>query len=177
MSQNGAVLRPTAVDVTSKEGLRAACDEIKSCMPPISGVINGAMVLRDRLFNDMPWADFEAVLAPKVAGTRNLDELFDERNDSLDFFIVLSSATSFVGTIGQPAYRMANHFMASLVRQRRECGLAGSVVIIGFLTGLGYILRSEKAHLAAIEKSLLPRLNRQAETDLHEMLAEAIVCG
>ena len=177
MLQKRAILRPTMVDVTSKESLRAAYDEIKCCMPPVAGIINGAMVLRDRLFNDMSWADFEAVLAPKVAGTQNLDELFDETNDSLDFFIVLSSATSFVGTIGQSAYSAANHFMASLVRQRHERGLAGSVLVIGFLTGLGYIFRSEKTHLTAIEKSLLPRLDRQAETDLHEMLAEAIVCG
>jgi len=178
MSQKGAVLRAMTVDITSREALRAAYAEIKSCMPPVGGVINGAMVLRDRLFFDMSWADFEAVLAPKVAGTQNLDELFREHDEALDFFIVLSSATSLVGIIGQSAYSAANHFVASLVRQRRGRGLPGSVVLIGFLTGLGYIFRrSDKEHLATIEKSLLPRLNRQAETDLHEMLAEAIVCG
>jgi nucleoside-diphosphate-sugar epimerase/NAD(P)-dependent dehydrogenase (short-subunit alcohol dehydrogenase family) len=177
MSQKGAALRAMTVDITSREALRAAYAEIKSGMPPVGGVINGAMVLRDRLFVDMSWADFEVVLAPKVAGTQNLDELFGENDEALDFFIALSSATSLVGTMGQSAYSAANHFMASLVRQRRGRGLPGSVVVIGFLTGLGYIFRSDKEHLAAIEKSLLPRLNRQSETDLHEMLAEAIVCG
>ncbi|KAF2122763.1 hypothetical protein BDV96DRAFT_561328 [Lophiotrema nucula] len=177
MSHKGAALRAMTVDITNREALRAAYAEIKSCMPPVGGVINGAMVLRDRLFVDMSWADFEAVLAPKVTGTRNLDELFRDHDEPLDFFIVLSSATSLVGTIGQSAYSAANHFMTSLMRQRRGRGLPGSVAVIGFLTGLGYIFRSNKEHLAAIEKSLLPRLNRQSETDLHEMLAEAIVCG
>lgn len=177
VSQKGASLRAMAVDITNKEALRAAYAEIKSCMPPVGGVINGAMVLRDRLFLDMSWVDFAAVLAPKVAGTQNLDKVFEENEAALDFFIVLSSATSFVGTLGQSAYSAANHFMASLVRGRWARGLPGSVVVIGFLTGLGYILRSEKAHLAAIEKSLLPRLARQSETDLHDMLAQAIVCG
>ncbi|KAI9759122.1 MAG: Polyketide synthase 19 [Chaenotheca gracillima] len=178
MSQKGANLRVMTVDITSREALRAAYAEIKSSMPPVGGLINGAMVLRDRLFVDMSWADFEAVLAPKVAGTQNLDELFGEHDEALDFFIVLSSATSLVGIIGQSAYAAANHFAASFARQRRGRGLPGSVVVIGFLTGLGYIFRrSDKEHLATIEKSLLPRLNRQAETDLHEMLAEAIVCG
>ena len=176
MSQKGAVLRAVSVDVTNKHGLRAAYTDIKSSMPPIGGIINGAMVLRDRLFVDMSWDDFEAVLAPKVAGTRNLDELFGE-DAALDFFIVLSSATSIVGIIGQSAYSAANHYMSSLVRQRRVRGLAGSVVVIGFLTGLGYIFRSDKKHLASIEKSLLPRLDRQAEVDLHDMLAAAIECG
>lgn len=176
MSQKVAVLRVVSVDVTDNEGLRAAYTEIKSSMPPIGGIINGAMVLRDRPFVDTSWDDFQAVLAPKVAGTRNLDELFGE-HEALDFFILLSSATSIVGNIGQSAYSAANHYMASLVRRRRGRGLAGSVVVIGFLTGLGYIFRSEKKHLAAIEKSLLPKLDRQAETDLHDMLAKAIECG
>ncbi|KAL5325443.1 hypothetical protein ACEPPN_006568 [Leptodophora sp. 'Broadleaf-Isolate-01'] len=178
MSQKGAVLRAVAVDVTDKEGLRKAFSEIKSSMPPIiGGIINGAMVLRDRPFADTPWEDFEAVLAPKVAGTRNLDELFGANEEALDFFIVLSSATSFVGISGQSSYSAANHYMSSLVRSRRARGLAGSVVVIGFLTGLGYIYRSDPKHLATIEKSLLPRLDRQGETDLHDMLLKAIECG
>jgi nucleoside-diphosphate-sugar epimerase/SAM-dependent methyltransferase len=177
MSQKGAHLSAAKVDVTKKEELREACAHIKATMPPIGVVINGAMVLRDRLFAHMSWDDFEAVLAPKVVGTQNLDEVFSEMDDALDFFIVLSSATSLVGIIGQSAYSAANHFMSSLVRQRHSRGLAGSVVAVGFLTDLGYIFRSEKEHLDAIERSLLPQLGRQAETDLHDMLAEAIVCG
>jgi acyl transferase domain-containing protein/thioester reductase-like protein/NADP-dependent 3-hydroxy acid dehydrogenase YdfG len=176
MSQQGAELRAVSVDVTDKKGLEEAYAEIKSTLPPVGGIINGAMVLRDRPFVDTCWDDFEAVLAPKVTGTRNLDELFGE-NESLDFFIMLSSATSIVGIHGQSAYSAANHYMSSLVRHRRSRGLAGSVVVIGFLTGLGYIFRSETKHRSTIEKSLLPRLDRQAETDLHNMLAQAIYCG
>ncbi|KAJ5100206.1 Male sterility NAD-binding [Penicillium angulare] len=176
MSQKGAVLRVIPVDITKKESLRAAYTEIKSSLPPVGGIINGAMVLRDRAFLETSWNDFEAVLAPKVAGTRNLDELFGE-DEALDFFIGLSSATSIVGNIGQSAYSAANHYMASLVRLRRERGLAGSVVVIGLLTGLGYIYRSDRKRNAAIEKSLLPQLVRQGETDLHDMLAKAIEWG
>lgn len=133
MSQKGANLCAVKVDVTRKEALREACANIKSTMPPIGGVINGAMVLRDRLFAHMSWADFEAVLAPKVAGTQNLHDIFNENHEALDLFIVISSATSLVGIIGQSAYSAANHFMSSLVRQRHARGLAGSVVAIGFL--------------------------------------------
>lgn len=176
LSQKEAVLRVIPVDVTNMDGLRAAYVEIKSSKLPIGGIINGAMVLRDRAFLDMSWDDFEAVLAPKVDGTRNLDELFGD-HEALEFFIGLSSGTSIVGNIGQSAYSAANHYMSSLVRRRRERGQAGSVVVIGLLTGLGYIYRSDKKRNAAIEKSLLPRLDRQGETDLHDMLAKAIECG
>ncbi|KAF2647846.1 hypothetical protein K491DRAFT_723083 [Lophiostoma macrostomum CBS 122681] len=176
LAQKGAVLRTMAVDVASKESLHKAYAEIKSRMPPVGGVLNGAMILRDRLFVDMSLADFEAVMAPKVLGTRNLDELFEAEGIALDFFIVTSSVTSTVGTMGQSAYSAANHFMASVVRQRRARGLAGSVIAIALLTGLGYVFRSTE-RVEQIEASLLPQLHRQCESDVHDMLAEAIVCG
>ncbi|POR35115.1 Polyketide synthase [Tolypocladium paradoxum] len=177
MSRKGATVRTMAVDITNRDCLRAAYADIGSSMPPVGGLMNAAMVLRDRLFHDMAWEDFAAVLAPKVQGTQNLDELFGDEQSGLDFFICFSSATSIVGTMGQSAYAAANHFMASLVQQRHQRGLPGSILHIAVLTGLGYIFRRDSEHTTAIDKALLPRLVRQAETDLHEMLAEAIVCG
>ena len=92
----------------------------------------------------MSWADFETVLAPKTTGTKNLDELFNEGTEDgkkLEFFFVFSSVTSTVGTTGQSAYSNANHYMASLVRQRRARGLAGSLGTIACLTGLSFVFR------------------------------------
>lgn len=175
LSRRGATVRPMAVDITKMGALRAAYDDIKSSMPPVGGVMNAAMVLRDRLFHRLPWEDFSAVLAPKMLGSKNLDEVFGE--DQLDFFVCLSSTTSVVGSIGQSAYAAANYYMASLVQQRRLRGLAGSVLHIAILTGFGYIFRRDSEHSETIYKAILPRFNRQSETDLHGMLAEAIVCG
>jgi hypothetical protein len=137
--------------------------------------MNAAMVLRDRLFQSLTWEDFEAVLKPKVTGSQNLNELFG--NQDLEFFICFSSTTSIVGSIGQSAYAAANHYMVSLIQQRRDRGLAGSVLHISILTGFGYIFRRDAEHADTIYKSILPRCERQSEADLHGMLAEAIVCG
>jgi acyl transferase domain-containing protein len=175
LSRKGATVRPMAVDIANMVSLRAAYADIKSSMPPIGGIMNAAMVLRDRLFHHLPWEDFAAVLAPKVVGSKNLDELFGD--EQLDFFICFSSTTSIVGSIGQSAYAAANHCMASLVQQRRQRGLAGSVIHIAILTGFGYIFRRDAEHAETIYKAILPRFDRQSETDLYEMLAEAIVCG
>ncbi|KAK0123298.1 Polyketide synthase 19 [Cadophora gregata f. sp. sojae] len=175
LSAKGATVRPMVVDIANIDSLRAAYTEIKSSMPPIGGVMNAAMVLRDRLFHHLPWEDFAAVLAPKMVGSKNLDEIFVD--EPLEFFICFSSTTSIVGSIGQSAYAAANHYMASLVEQRRARGLAGSVLHIAILTGFGYIFRRDSDHADTIYKAILPRFDRQSETDLHEMLAEAIVCG
>ncbi|KAJ5443591.1 hybrid NRPS/PKS enzyme [Penicillium daleae] len=175
LSHKGATVRPMAVDITNMDSLRSAYSDIKSSMPPVGGVMNAAMVLRDRLFHHLPWEDFAAVLGPKMVGSKNLDELFG--NEQLDFFVCFSSTTSIVGSIGQSAYAAANHYMASLVQQRLQRGLAGSVIHIAILTGFGYIFRRDSEHAETIYKAILPRFDRQSETDLHEMLAEAIVCG
>ncbi|KAJ5919847.1 hybrid NRPS/PKS enzyme [Penicillium verhagenii] len=175
LALKGATVRPMAVDVANIDSLRAAYADIKSSMPPIGGIMNAAMVLRDRLFHHLPWEDFAAVLAPKMVGSKNLDKVFGD--EQLDFFICFSSTTSIVGSIGQSAYAAANHYMASLVQQRIRRGLAGSVLHIAILTGFGYIFRRDSEHADTIYKAILPRFDRQSETDLHEMLAEAIVCG
>ncbi|KAG4253521.1 hypothetical protein FPRO03_07481 [Fusarium proliferatum] len=177
MSRKSATVRALSVDITDMESLCTAREDIESTMPPIGGVMNAAMVLRDRLFHDLTWEDFAAVLGPKVQGTQNINNVFGQKESALDFFVCFSSATSIIGTVGQSAYAAANHFMVSLVQQRKRRGLAGSIVHISVLTGLGYIFRRGSEHTAVIDKALLPRLERQAETDLHEMLAEAIVCG
>ncbi|KAK3292988.1 KR domain-containing protein [Chaetomium fimeti] len=94
------------VNITNLASLRAAVTAIGADMPPIGGVMNGAMLPRDRLFQNMPWVDFAAVLAPKVAESRNLDAVLyeDEKKEPLAFFICLSSITSIAGNVGQSAY-------------------------------------------------------------------------
>ena len=175
LSRKGANVRAMAVDIANIDSLRKAHADIQSTMPPIGGVMNAAMVLRDKLFHHLPWEDFSAVLAPKMLGSKNLDEVLGAEH--LDFFICFSSTTSIVGSIGQSAYAAANHYMASLVQQRIQRGLAGSVIHIAILTGFGYIFRRDSEHAETIYKAILPRFDRQSETDLHEMLAEAVVNG
>ena len=76
-------------------------------MPAIGGVANGAMVLSDRLFADMPYESFQKVLEPKVDGSKNLDEVFS--GDDLDFFILFSSISVVTGQRSQANYAAANN--------------------------------------------------------------------
>lgn len=175
LASKGASVRPMAVDITKLDSLRAAVTAIKADMPPIGGVMNGAMILRDQLFANILWDNFEAVLAPKVVGSQNLDIVCGD--EPLDFFICFSSTTSILGNVGQSAYAAANHYMTGLVRQRRLRGLAASVLHIAILMGFGYIFRRDATHAETIYRAGRTRFNREAEPDLHAMLAEAIVHG
>ncbi|KAI1126496.1 hypothetical protein F5Y10DRAFT_293756 [Nemania abortiva] len=174
MARKDALLRVIALDIADREALHAVYGDIKSTMPPVGGVMNGAMVLRDRSFVNTPWEDFAAVLAPKVLGSQYLDELFHDTN--LEFMIFFSSLASIVGNAGQAAYAAANLYMTSLANQRRRRGVCASVLYIGMVVGVGYVHHAESR---AQYEAQLRRNGCMAisETDLHEMIAESIVCG
>lgn len=173
----GANLRFMAIDICSAASLLAAWAEIHASMPPVAGVMNGAMVMRDGLFADQPWADFSAVMGPKVAGTQNLVALLDReaKPEQLDFVVFFSSAVAVAGNAGQTAYGASNWFMQGTASELRRRGTPACVVHIGHVSGLGYVHRHEKRKM--IEEALHVLMAAVSETDLLDMLAEAIIGG
>ncbi|KAF8849221.1 putative PKS-NRPS protein [Acephala macrosclerotiorum] len=172
MVRAGANVQVFACDVTDGTSLRKTHDEITKIMPKIAGVANAAMVLADRLFNDITLEDFQKCLKPKVDGTDQLDELFGEGSD-LDFFILFSSLANTVGNRGQSNYLAANGYMQTIAAQRRNRGLTASVMHIGMVIGIGVVSQD-----AALETSL----KRQkwmaiSEPAFLDMFAECILVG
>lgn len=168
-------IRLLAADVTSMMSLAAARDDITRTLPPIAGVAQGAMVLRDSTLADVTVDNFNAVLRPKVDGSKNLDALFDEDQPRLDFLVMTSSAVGVTGNIGQSNYSAANVFMTGLAANRRKRGLAGSTINIGVILGVGYVTRETS-------QSLQDNLARSghswmSEEDFHTLFAEGILAG
>jgi phthiocerol/phenolphthiocerol synthesis type-I polyketide synthase C len=85
-------------------------------------------------------ARFTAVLAPKLSGAWNLHRA--TRDAALDFFVVYSSATTFLGNPGQASYVAANSFVEALICQRRAAGLAGTCMAWGPLNDVGFLARN-----------------------------------
>lgn len=131
------------------------------------------MVLDDTSFFEMPFEKMQKVLGPKVKGAIFLDEIF--QNDVLDFFVFFSSVTAIAGNRGQSAYTTANMFMSSLVTQRRQRGLAASILHIGAVMGVGYINRGfSDAIFAALRKTGFMMMS---EREFHLCFAEAVVAS
>ncbi|KAI6764126.1 hypothetical protein HG530_007915 [Fusarium avenaceum] len=169
----GANVRVFSLDITDETMLHHVHREIVETMPPIGGVMNGAMVLRDRPFSAMDLEDFDAVLGPKVHGSEYLDKLF--YSDSLEFFILFSSLSRVIGNPGQSNYAAANMFMASLASQRRARGVSASVIDIAMLVGFGWMWRNAGEILEAQMKAAA--YMSISEPEFHTIMAEAIQAG
>jgi len=76
---------------------------------PLQGIIHAAGVHLDNRISKKTVAEFARVLAPKVAGTANLDRA--TRDLDLDFFVLFSSIAVAMGNPGQVDYATANAFM------------------------------------------------------------------
>ncbi|KXH45471.1 hypothetical protein CNYM01_00860 [Colletotrichum nymphaeae SA-01] len=169
----GATVHTLAVDVTQRAEVETAVATIRATMPPIAGVCNLSMVLHDAVFLDMSPRQLNETLAAKVMGTENLDAVFNEGAEKLDFFIVTSSAASTIGNVAQANYHAGNLFMDAVVAGRRTRGLAASVVHIGWVADTGYITRFEKEkQLADHFRSI--RLTPLSETDVQDAFAMAV---
>ncbi|KAF3911584.1 hypothetical protein ABW21_db0206483 [Orbilia brochopaga] len=173
MRDLGANVRIFSMDITQRDDLARVHKEIVRTMPPIAGVVNGAMVLVDSLFQDMTIKAMNEALGPKVEGSKNLDALFGHTD--LDFFIMFSSVSNIIGFRGQSNYSAANMFMTGLAAQRRQKGLAASVLAIGLMTEMGYVAQAGRGFEEYIRKQY--KSVAVLEPDFHQMFAEAVLAG
>jgi len=129
-------------DVSDRRTLEKVFEKARATMPPIVGVLHAAMVLDDAVVANLDAERFHRVLAPKVMGARNLDQL--TRNLALDYFVLFSSVTTLIGNPGQGNYVAANAYMEGLARRRRQNGLPALAIGWGPIMDVGVVARSER---------------------------------
>lgn len=156
-----------------RDSLHNAYSQIKKQLPPVAGVVQGAMVLHDTVFLDLDMERVNKVMKPKVQGSLLLEEIF--HHTPLDFFVFFSSMACVTGNPGQSIYASANMFMSGLAAQRRQRGLNASVVHIGAIFGNGYVTRE----LTLAQQEFLQRVGNLwlSEQDFRTLFAEAIYAG
>ncbi|OTA65769.1 hypothetical protein K449DRAFT_431220 [Hypoxylon sp. EC38] len=173
IEKKGATIHIFSLDVTDIANLRNVHQSIVSTMPPIAGVANAALVVRDHPFDAMSFEDLETVFRPKVIGSQNLDNLFF--SSPLDFFVLFSSVASIVGKPAQSSYNAANLFMSTLAARRRKRGLAASIMHFGMLLGFGFIHGQAGPTVEArFRQDDLPAI---LEPEFHAIFAQAILSG
>ncbi|OQD84167.1 hypothetical protein PENANT_c014G07229 [Penicillium antarcticum] len=173
LREAGAHVAVTSCDVSKKEDLAKAllvCEKDLK-LPPIRGVIQGAMVLQDSILEQMNIDDWQAAIQPKVAGTWNLHTQFSQRG-SLDFFVMLSSLSGILGWASQASYAAGGSYQDALARWRCSSGLPGVSLDMGVIKDVGYVAESRTVsdRLRKVGQSL-----RLAEDSVLRALATAVL--
>lgn len=137
MRERGVEVLVARADVSDRERVASLLDEVRRLLPPLKGIVHSAMVLDDVPLLEMTDERFWSVFRPKAWGAWHLHEL--TRNVDLDFFLLLSSASSVLGAPGQANYGAANEFLSTLAHYRRVRGLPATAVNLGRLGEVGYV--------------------------------------
>lgn len=159
----GCRVKPVSCDISLASSLTVA---LRACeddgFPPVRGVIQGAMLLRDSIFEQMTLNDWRSGLSPKLHGTWNLHTEFSHP-DSLDFFIMLSSVSGIAGIASQSNYAAGGSYEDAMARWRQSQNLPGVSIDLGPISDIGYV---------STDARVGERLRKDAE---FAMLDEAIV--
>lgn len=153
-------------DVGNRAALQAVLTEI-SHLPPVTGCITGAMVLKDTLFDSMTAEDLQITVGPKVHGTWNLHDLLPKE---LDFFIMLSSLAGVMGHRGQGNYGAGNIFQDYFSSYRRSLGLNAMTIDIGYLLSVGFVADNDQY----VDHVKSMGLKVMHNSDLHGLVAIAM---
>jgi hypothetical protein len=121
---------------------------------PIRGVVQGAMVLQDKFFDQMNVEDLDAVLRCKVQGTVNLHEVLS--TEPLDFFLMMSSVSAVAGVATQSNYNAACAFLDSFARYRNHLGLRAVSLALGMVLEVGYVAENPHVEKALVRNGICP---------------------
>ncbi len=121
----GAEVLAVPADVADRASMRAAlaAAEERFGAGALHGVIHAAGVPGGGIVQLKTREIAERVLAPKIAGTRVLDELLAARlaagAEPLDFLVLCSSTVAVLGGFGQVDYCAANNFLDAYAQGRQ----------------------------------------------------------
>ncbi|PJD95110.1 MAG: hypothetical protein CK426_09370, partial [Legionella sp.] len=149
--EQGIKVHAYAVDVGDWQALSLVYKKISEDLGPIKNVIHSAGVLSDATLLNQKTSYYEAVYRAKVYGAWYLHEL--TRTETLENFIVFSSASAYLGTQGQSNYVAANSFLDQLMQYRRAQGLPGLSIQWGLWRALG--MSEELAQNTAVRQHAL----------------------
>ncbi|QSZ34031.1 hypothetical protein DSL72_005611 [Monilinia vaccinii-corymbosi] len=151
LGPTGANIIVRRCDVANSDAVNDLVVNGLSDMPEVRGVVHGAMVLRDVLFEKMAYEEYTTVIESKVQGAWNFHNAL--KSQQLDFFVAISSAAGAVGNRGQAAYSAANTFLNAFVQYRLAQNLPASSLDLTAVSDAGYLAENLDA-AAEVSKNL-----------------------
>ncbi|KAJ5644416.1 hypothetical protein N7507_010427 [Penicillium longicatenatum] len=139
LSAQGVTVQAPPCDIIDTQSVQSVMGQVMQTMPPIKGLIQASMVLRDCLFSEMRFDDWHVAVECKALGSKNLAEALPP----LDFFIMFSSASNVVGLTGQSNYAAGNSYMDSFARHLAFHGQQAVSLDLGPMIDDGVLVETE----------------------------------
>ncbi|KAI9163271.1 Polyketide synthase [Paramyrothecium foliicola] len=138
MRKRGVSLHVYSVDICDADDVNQVVGKISGGMPPIRGVFQCAAVIKDAIFDNMTWSDWQMAFRPKTLGTQNLVESMGAAAHDA-FFIFLASSSGVIGNRGQANYAAGNCFLDAMARKLQSQGKHAVSIDLGPVLGAGML--------------------------------------
>ncbi|MBX2859114.1 MAG: SDR family NAD(P)-dependent oxidoreductase [Cellvibrionaceae bacterium] len=130
----GARVELYSVDIAAPQ-LAETLEDIRHKHGPITGIYHCAGFADNKPIRDLDAGNLQRVFRAKVAGTWQLHRL--TLNDSLNHFVLFSSAATMLGSAGAANYAAANAFLNGFAQYRNAIGLPAVSLAWGPWAGTG----------------------------------------
>jgi acyl transferase domain-containing protein/thioesterase domain-containing protein len=156
-----------AADVCNPDEMSAALDRVRTDLGPIHGVVHAAGTVDDApLLGKDPGAA-EAVLSPKVHGTRLLGSLLPD--GSVERLVLFSSTSTVIAPAGQVDYVAANEYLNAFAKSRAGGRTKVTAIDWGIWSGIGMAADASARRQGAGESEVplpgLPILERMTKAE------------
>ncbi|KOS22054.1 Nonribosomal peptide synthetase 14 [Escovopsis weberi] len=143
LQARGIDARAFAADICDSAALEAVIrGTVAKEMPPIRGVFQCAAVIRDAVFDNMTFEDWDTAVKPKTVGSWNLLHAMDATGHK-PFYVFLSSSAGVIGNRGQANYASGNCFQDALARHLRLKGERACSLDLGPILGAGMLAKND----------------------------------
>lgn len=143
LRDRGITVRVFRVDICNEADLAEVVGSlVRADMPPVRGVFQCAAVIKDAVFDNMMFEDWNIAIKPKTAGSWNLVQAMSTAGLE-PFFIFLSSSAGVIGNRGQSNYAAGNCFQDALAHYCRLQGRHAVSIDLGPVLGAGMLAEDE----------------------------------
>ncbi|KAL6812029.1 hypothetical protein J3E69DRAFT_359798 [Trichoderma sp. SZMC 28015] len=165
LEATGCNIHVFACDISDEALLSSITNQCKAKLPEIKGCVQGSMVLKDSMFENMTYENFQAALKPKFQGSWNLHKLLPT---TMDFFLLLSSVIGILGNRSQANYAAGNTYQDALAIHRHSLGLPATSIDLGSILSVGYV--AENKSRLKMAPSISSVLEPIREDEIHLIL-------
>ena len=144
LADRGVRVSVVACDVGDRAALARLLDELAADGRPVRTVVHAAALMQLNSVTGTGVDELADVVAAKVSGAINLDELL---GDSLDDFVLFSSIAGVWGSADHVAYAAANSFLDAFAELRRSRGRPALSVAWGVWGSASLPAGVDPAHL------------------------------